>query len=299
MNWDAISFDWNHIRAFLAVVEQGSLSGAARALRQTQPTLSRQIHSLETALEVTLFTRGTREMTLTVPGLELLAHVRSMADAAAQISRVATGQSQSVEGMVRISATDAMAAYVLPDCLLALRDSHPGISTELVISSELSDLTRREADIAIRHQRPSQPDLMARLVAEVQVSLFAAPDYLRSLGNPARAEDFAQARFIGFEHPERLIPEISALGIPVTADQVQVTASNGVALYELARKGLGIALLPAAIARDVMGLKQILPGLPEVSLPIWLVAHREVQTSLRIRICFDLLARELGKYRGR
>ncbi|MDD9978945.1 MAG: LysR family transcriptional regulator, partial [Boseongicola sp.] len=174
MNWDAVSFDWNHIRAFLAVVEQGSLSGAARALRQTQPTLSRQISALEETLELTLFERGTRVMQITEAGTELLVHVQSMADAATQISRIATGQSQAIEGTVRITSSDAMAAYALPRCLISLRRAHPGISVELVPSNEMSDLTRRDADIAIRHARPEQPDLVAKRIADIEISLFAS-----------------------------------------------------------------------------------------------------------------------------
>ncbi len=297
MNWDAISFDWNHIRAFLAVVDQGSLSGAGRVLRQTQPTLSRQITALEAALEVDLFTRGPREMKLTVPGLKLLSHVEDMADAAAQISRIATGQNQSVEGIVRISATDAMAAYVLPDCLVALRETHPGIRTELVLSNEISDLSRRDADIAIRHARPEPVDLIAKRVADVDVSLFASAAYLQSIGAPTTAQGFAAADFIGFERPERLVPQIQAMGLPIDVENFRITTSNGIAMYELAKKGLGIALLPKVIARDHMGLCQILPDLPTRKLPIWLVTHREIATNLRIRLCFDLLSRALGAYR--
>lgn len=153
MNWDAISFDWNHIQAFLATVEHGSLS----AVGQTQPTLSRQITLLEDALQLTLFERGTQIMRLTDAGTELLAHVRSMADAAPRISRVAAGQNQAIEGTVRITSSDAMAAYALPQCLIDLRNMHPGIMIELVPSNDVRDLTRRDADIEIRHVRPDQP----------------------------------------------------------------------------------------------------------------------------------------------
>jgi len=174
MNWNAIAFDWNHIRAFLATVEHGSLSGAARALGQTQPTLSRQISNLEEALQLTLFERGTRVMQLTDSGSELLSHVQSMADAAAQISRVATGQSQAIEGTVRITSSDAMAAYSLPPILVKLRQVHPGIKIELAPSNEMASLTQREADIAIRHVRPEQPDLIAKRLTDIDVALFAS-----------------------------------------------------------------------------------------------------------------------------
>jgi len=297
MNWAAISFDWNHIRAFLATVEHGSLSAAARALGQTQPTLSRQISLLEDALELTLFERGTRSMSLTDAGTELLAHVKTMADAATQISRVATGQSQTTEGTVRVTSSDAMAAYALPACLIELRQAHPGISIELVPTNQVSDLTRRDADIAIRHVRPEQPDLVAKRLADIEIALFATEDYLSRLGGTDNPSDFAEADFIGFENPDRMIPQMTAMGIPVTRRNFGITTTNGSTMYELVRSGAGIAFLPVAVAEARLGLVRVLPDLPSFSMQTWLVTHREIQTSRRIRIVFDHLADRLGKDR--
>lgn len=295
MNWDAISFDWNHIRAFLATVEHGSLSGAARALRQTQPTLSRQISMLEDALKLTLFERGTRVMQLTDAGTELLIHVRGMAELATQISRVAAGQSQAIEGTVRITSSDAMAAYALPRCLISLRRAHPGISVELVPSNEMTDLTRRDADIAIRHVRPEQPDLVAKRIADIEISLFASEDYLQELGPMTQLADFAQADFIGYQHPERLVAQISAMGIPVSKNNFGITTSNGSTMYELVRDGAGIAFLPTVVAQGRLGLRKIMPDAPTFNMETWLVTHREIQTSRRIRLTFDHLAAELAQ----
>jgi len=284
MNWNAIAFDWNHIRAFLATVEHGSLSGAARALGQTQPTLSRQISNLEEALQLTLFERGTRVMQLTDSGSELLSHVQSMADAAAQISRVATGQSQAIEGTVRITSSDAMAAYSLPPILVKLRQVHPGIKIELAPSNEMASLTQREADIAIRHVRPEQPDLIAKRLTDIDVALFASETYLDTLGPIQVPEDLADAAFIGFEKPERLIPQLAALGIPLTRSNFGFTTTTGSAMYELVREGAGISLLPTIVAGGRLGLKRVLPDIPTFSVPVWLVTHREIQTSRRIRL---------------
>ena len=158
MNWDDIAFDWNRVRAFLATAEEGSLSAAARALHQTQPTLSRQVTGLEQSLGVTLFERGHRQARLTVAGLELLEHVRAMAEAANRVSLAASGQSQAIEGRVCITATELLAAHHLPRMLRKLREQAPGIVVEVVASDELRDLIRREADIAIRHAQPTQPE---------------------------------------------------------------------------------------------------------------------------------------------
>ena len=295
MNWDAISFDWNHIRAFLATVENGSLSAAARALRQTQPTLSRQISLLEEALQLTLFERGTRSMRLTDAGAELLSYVRGMADAATQISRVAAGQSQAIEGTVRITSSDAMAAYALPPCLISLREKYPGISVELFPSNEMSDLTRREADIAFRHARPEQPDLVAKRIADIEISLFASIDYLSTLGTISSLADFSDANFIGYGHPERLVPQVTAMGIPVTKQNFGITTSHGSTMFELVREGAGIGLLPTIVAEGRLGLRRIQPDAPVFNMETWLVTHREIQTNRRIRLTFDHLAKEVVK----
>ena len=126
MNWQAISFDWNQVRAFLATAEEGSFSGAARALKSTQPTIGRQVSALEGSLGVTLLERSVRGLTITQAGRELLDHVRAMGEAAALISMVADGQSQEVMGEVTITATDLMSAAILPAILAPLRQTaHP------------------------------------------------------------------------------------------------------------------------------------------------------------------------------
>ncbi|MEL7428452.1 MAG: LysR family transcriptional regulator, partial [Pseudomonadota bacterium] len=295
MNWNAISYDWNHIRAFLAVVEEGSFSAAARVLGQTQPTLSRQISGLEEALEVTLFERGTRAMALTDSGSALLSHVEKMTEAATQISRIATGQSEAITGTVRVSSSDAMTTFVLPECMINLRKIHPGISIELIPSNNISDLTRRDADIAIRHIRPEQPDLVAKRLSDIEVTLFASATYMEKLGEVNRPEDLADAEFIGYESPDRLIPQLNAIGIPLTRENFCITTPSGTAMFELARAGAGIAILPTATAEGRLGLQRVLPDMPTMEVPVWLVTHREIQTNRRIRITFDHLSEELGR----
>lgn len=197
MNWQSITFDWNQARAFLATAEEGSLSAAARALGLTQPTLSRQVAALEENLGVTLFERIGRSLSLTQSGLDLLDHFRRMGEAASQISLAASGRSQAVEGRVTITATDLMAAYHLPPVIKTLRREAPGIEIEVNTSNDLRDLLRREADIAIRHVRPEQPDLIARLIGEASAYFFASPEYLDRVGRPQKPADLSKLDFVG------------------------------------------------------------------------------------------------------
>ena len=288
------SFDWNLARAFLAAAETGSFSAAARSLNLTQPTLGRQVAALEQALSVTLFQRTGRELVLTRAGLDLLEHVRAMGDAADRVALVATGQAQAIEGQVTISATDMMAAWYLPMILVELQKVAPGITIEIVASNALSDLQRREADIAIRHVRPSQPDLIARLVGETTAHLYAAPSYLKRYGKPQSVADLADAPFVGFGDPDRMLGYLTAVGLPISRGNIRWFSEDGVAAWELVRHGLGVAMMTRNTAQATGGVEQILPDFPAVPVPIWLVTHRELQTSRRIRVVFDLLARTLA-----
>ena len=298
MNWESVSFDWNRARAFLATAEEGSLSAAARALAQTQPTLSRQVAALEEELGVSLFERVGRSLSLTQSGLELLDHFRAMGDAANRVSLAASGQSQAIEGQVSITATHVMATYFLPAMLKQLREVAPGIEVEIVASNEVRDLMRREADIAIRHVRPEQPDLIAKLVRETSAHFYASTDYLDKHGRPATVGDMSDAEFIGFEHTESMIPFLNALGLSLTRRNFKLATNSGTAIIELVKQGLGITVLVRDVAALIPGLEQVMPELAPIPVPIWLVTHRELNTSRRIRLVFDLLAEAFHKAGG-
>ncbi len=294
MNWNSISFDWNQARAFLATAEEGSLSAAARALGQTQPTLGRQVAALEAELGVILFERIGRNLSLTPSGLELLDHVRAMGEAAGRISMTASGQSQSIEGQVCISASDAMAAYLLPAVLKRLRDRAPKIEIEVVSSNALSDLRRREADIAIRHVRPEQPDLIAKLIRETNAYLYASSEFLEAHGRPTRPEALTDLDFIGFGQADRLIAALNGAGLTLTRRNFRVGSESGVVGWELVKHGLGIGIMAEEIAALTPGIERVLPDLPPFTFPIWLTTHRELRSSRRIRVVFDLLEEVLG-----
>jgi DNA-binding transcriptional LysR family regulator len=295
MNWQAISFDWNQVRGFLATAEAGSLSAAAKALGQTQPTLGRQVSALEQDLGVTLFDRVGRSLVLTEAGRDLLVHVREMGEAASRVSLVASGQSQSVEGLVRISASDLVAARLLPPVLERLREEAPGVTVEIIASNAISDLMRREADIAIRHVRPHQPDLVARKCRSTSAQLFAATRYLDRRGRPRTAAELADHDFIGFSTAvDRMVAELNARGVPVTAANFRCIADSTVVGFELLQRGLGIALIFKDFVVDMPGMEPVLPEIEPFPVDVWLVTHREIHTSRRIRLVYDVLAEAFG-----
>ncbi len=295
MNWQSVSFDWNQARAFLATVEEGSLSAAARALGVTQPTLGRQVSALENALDVVLFERVGRSLVLTPSGIELLDHVRTMCEAANRVSLTASGQSQTIEGRVRITASDVMSAYILPPALKELRELAPLLEIDVISANDIRDLQLREADIAIRHVRPEQPDLIARLVSDATAHFYAHESYLEHHGRPEALDELSDHDFIGLGNNDRMIELLTPVGLSLTANNFRAGSESGVVAWEMARSGLGIIIMSNQVAADVPGMEQVLPDIDSFVFPVWLTAHRELHTSRRIRLVFDLLAEFLSE----
>lgn len=294
MDWRSVKFDWNRARAFLVTAEEGSLSAAARALGMTQPTLGRQVDALEQELGVVLFERVGRGFTLTPSGHELLDHVRAMGEAANRASLTAAGQSKSIEGTICITASEAHSALLLPPIIAKLRRAEPGIQVEIVASSTVSDLRRREADIAIRNFQPTEPDLIARKIRDIPARLYATPDYLDSIGNPAEPGACSGADFISIDKSGIYLKGLNALGLNLTERNFPIMTANYLVMWELVKQGLGIGIQDGLIGDAEPRVRRVLPDLAPLLFPMWLVAHRELNNSRRVRVVFDLLAEELA-----
>lgn len=294
MEWKRSAFDWNQARAFLATAEEGSLSAAARALGLTQPTLSRQVAGLEEALGVTLFERTSRSLLLTQAGAQLLEHFRSMGDAANRISIAATGQSEAVTGHVAIACTNGMATFFLPEILKKLQAVAPDLQIEIIASNEMSDLRRREADIAIRHARPQDENLFAKRLRDTTGHLFASSKYLNAVGRPSHPDDIAKLQFVGAEYPEQILGIMASRGLNLTVANFNYSTASVTMALELIRKGLGIGILPIDVGAAYPELEDPYPEFEPIEIESWLVAHRELKTNPRIRLVFDLLAEYLG-----
>ncbi len=287
--------DWNLMRAFCVTAEAGSLSAAARKLGLTQPTLSRQVAALEAGLGVALFERVGRTLVLTTTGLGLLEHARAMAAAADAMALSAAGESQGITGRVCISATDAVSAYLLPAIVERIRQSAPKITVVIVATDSISDLRRREADIAIRHVRPTEPELIGKLVTEMTAHFYAADTWIARNGLPLSVEDLCKVDLLGFEPVERFVEHLCKAGFPITADQCRIVSANAVVLWEMLRRGLGVGMMLRELAERTPGLTRLLPQFPGTPVPVWLVTHRELHTSRRVRLVFDTIADDLRR----
>lgn len=295
MDWRSVKFDWNRARAFLVTAEEGSLSAAARALGMAQPTLGRQVRAFEEEIGVLLFERIGNGLKLTSSGLELVEHVRAMGEAAGRVSLTASGQSQQVEGAVCITATEVTAAFVLPPIVAKLRAAEPGITVEVVATNNVSDLRRREADIAIRAGRPTDPDLIARMLRSHSLGLYASESYLEQIDNPQNSEELLRAEFLGFEHSEQFVEGLNQLGLKVTPHHFPIICSNHIVQWQMVKQGMGIGVMLSQVGDAEPGVRLAAPWLPAFEIEVWLVAHRELNTSRRVRLVFDFLARELER----
>lgn len=290
MSWKNVSFDWNRVRAFIVAAEEGSLSAAARALGVAQPTLGRQVEQLEEELGLSLFERDRRGIQLTPAGLKLKEHARNMVKAAAGFSLAAAGQATSIDGKISIAASETIAAVMLPPMIAELRLVEPSIEIDLVVSNSASDLQRREADIAIRHFRPAEPDLYARKIGDMHTQLYAAPSYLAGIGNPRSIDELNRAQFISVDDTDIVMQGLNANGFSLTPTNFPIMTPSYLVMWELVKQGVGVGFLDAAIGDREPLVQRALPDFKSFSFPIWLVAHRELKTSRRVRRVFDFLA---------
>jgi len=294
MNWNAINFDWNRARAFFVTVEEGSLSAAAKALNMSQPTLGRQVSALEKELGISLFERVGRGFEITRSGMELYEHVKAMSEAANKLSLAASGRSQSIEGHVVISASVTTSAYILPPLIHKLRQKEPGIQIEIVSTNALSDLRKREADIAIRHVEPTHPELFFKKLRKTNAYLYATAGYLKKIGPIHDVADLKKASFIGFSSNHEYIEGLKKIGIELTAKNFHIISDDHIFHWQMVKQNAGIGVMLEEIAGKDPSVTPVLKKLPAMKVDNYIVAHREVKTNRRIRIVFDFLAEELG-----
>jgi DNA-binding transcriptional LysR family regulator len=283
-------FDWNLVRSFLAALDHGSLLAAARSLGTSQPTLGRHVAGLEAQLGVALFERTGRGLVPTEAALRLADAARAMETGAHQLARSAT-RAELAGGSVRLSASQPVACYLLPPILARMRLALPDVQVELVSSNTVSNLLRREADIALRMVQPDQASLVARRIARVTFGAYAHRDYLRRRGTPRTLADLRSHDVIGDDKPDAIRRGFAAFGYPLGKEAFVLRTDDLIAYWEAVRAGLGIGFVSHYVAvLDPAVVPLALPQLKIPPLPIWLTVHREIRSSPRIRSVYDFLA---------
>ena len=280
-------------RTFSAVLREGSLSGAARSLGITQPSVARHIDALEAGLGVSLFLRTARGLSPTDAALELRPHADLLASTSAAFLRTAEGRAGEVRGTVRISASEVVGVEHLPSILSGLRRQHPDLTFELVLSNAVDDLLQRKADIAIRMVRPTQQALVARRIGVFTLGLHAHRDYLDRRGVPGALDQLILHDVIGYDVET---PAIRALldRFPILArSRFALRVDSDVAQLAAIRAGFGIGVCQAAVAALNPDLVRVLPEAFSVDLETWVVMHEDMRSSARCRVVFDELVARL------
>jgi len=288
-----VNLDWNLIRSYLMVAEHGSTLAAARHLQVTQSTISRHLTELERQLSVQLFDRRKTGLALTDKGHELLGLAKKMDEVADNLQSQASHYSSSVSGTVRISASEVLAAEVLPVCLDALLYDNPDLQLEIVASTEESNLLSREADIALRMFAPQQQDLIARHLLDIPVSFYAHKKYIKRHGLPDSIEDFAKQRFIGFDVSSLFIDAAKKFGIKLKRENFYIRTDSIVVQNQCAQAGLGMTVMQDKLALESSDLQRIQFGFELPSLPLYIVAQQELRASRKLRVVYDELASAL------
>jgi DNA-binding transcriptional LysR family regulator len=287
---DPNRFDWALVRSFLAVLDAGSLMGAARRLNAQQPTLSRLVAELEAQLGTPLFERTGRGVTPTAAALAIADAARQMEAGALTLSRSLASARNAETGTVRITTSEVAATWLLPPLIAQLQAQEPGLAIELVASNQLTNLLRREADIAVRMVRPAQDSLVARKLGEIPIIAAAHRDYLARVGTPRRPEDLAGHRLIGFDRDDGILRGFAQMGMPLTREHFALRTDAQIAYGQLVAAGAGIGFVAGYVLGQWPGVVPLLPQLAIPALPCWLAVHREIRASRLVRRVYDFLA---------
>jgi len=278
--------DWDDLRFLLAAARGGSFAEAARRLRVDQATVGRRLRALQDAVGVPLWERTPGRLSLTAAGRRVLHAAEQMDEAALHLERTTDAGRPEVEGLLRISTTDAVSSRLLAPRLPELLRQHPALQVELHASNQVANLSRREADLAVRLFRPGEPALAARQAGTLAYGLYASDDYLRSRPRPRDAR-LEGDDLIGFERA--LGAGSKTLGwVEDLTGRIVLRASSASTILSATLTGLGVGLLPCFLADPEPRLARVVPELR--TCEIWLTLHGDFRTSPRARVGIAFLA---------
>ena len=289
--------DWNDARLVLAVARAGSLTIAAKALRVDHSTVFRRLTTLESRLGVSLFERGAGGLYRpTAAGARAALAAERMEDEALGLARDLAGQDRRLSGRLRVTCSETLAFRLLTPIMASFRAAHPGVVVELVVDSRVLNLSRREADVALRVARPREGDLWGRKLADIAWTAYGATDYLAGAPAVASAADLARHPLIGWEEGTAGIHAAEWLAEVAPAEAVVYRTNSLVNQFVAARAGIGLAVLPCYLGDQQPGLARALPGgpVPALTRELWMVTHRDLRRTARVRAFFDAVADGLG-----
>jgi len=276
-------FDWNDLRAFLAVARSGRLTLAAARTGQDHTTLSRRIGALEHALKAKLFDRSPSGYTLTEQGERLMPIAEEMERMALGARETVGGTAACVEGTVRIGSPEGFGSYFLAPRIAPLKATYPQLTVQLVAASGAFSLSKREADVVISVSRPPAGRINVSKLIDYDLGLYAAPSYLESAPALASAEDLQRHLFVSYIGDLLHFPELDMLQHVAPQGVTSVESSNLVAQLRATLAGAGLCVLPAFLAAEEKGLVRVLPEEVSLTRPLWLVVHQDLAELARVK----------------
>ena len=288
--------DWESQRIFLAVIREGSLSAAARALQLAQPTVRRRLDALEKAVGSALFTRSPAGLHPTPVALELARHAETMAAAAEAFARAASAADDDRSGTVRISCSELMGVEVLPRLLAPLQAEHPGLVLELSPTNRVEDLLRHEADLAVRMAPLTQGAVVARKAAAIRLGLFAHRDYLARAGVPQDWADLPRFALVGPDRDTATLRAVSLGHTPLRRAMFSLRTDNQLAQLAAVRASMGIGICQLPLAAREPDLVPVLPALYSHTMDTWVAMHEDLRRVRRVGRVFRHLVQALEAY---
>jgi DNA-binding transcriptional LysR family regulator len=280
-----MTVDWDDVRVFLTLAREGNLTSAARQLGVSHPTVARRIKTLEDAIGARLFDRLPDRHAVTAAGEELLGDARAMERAAESIHRRSAGLTDTARGTVRLSAGEAMTAFIARH-LPRLRQNLQCVEIELVASHMLANLSRREADLLIREQVPDLAGIVTRRLGRVAYAVYGSAEL--SVADPSR-DALRRMPWVGFDDDHNSMPGQSWMLGLLDGRRPGVRVNNWLVLHDAARAGGGLAVLPCYLGDGDPALRRLGPILDEVKADQWLLVHRDLRALPRVRAVMDSL----------
>lgn len=287
---DAHGFDWVLLRSFLAVYRSGTVAGAARSVGVQQSTLSRHLSELEAQLAEPLFERTGRGLHATDAAHLVARYAQDMESLAHQMTLSLAAKSEELNGTVRVSASHIFASHVLPAIARDLVQRHPGLQLEIVASDDVPSLLHRATDIALRFNRPTDLNVVARQIAQVPIAVVAHESYLQAMGTPQQPSDLLQHHLLGIDKDTVMIPALQAMGVAVTQEHFRIRTDDKAVCVKFIEAGAGIGFVARLLVDLNPSLRQVLPGLPLPVLSCWLTTHTEIYNTPLIRTVYDAIA---------
>ena len=278
-----MDINWQQVRYFLWVADSGSVLKAAQANGVSQPTLSRKIKELESELGYALFKRSTQGLELTLDGSKLLETARKMADAADQFSRLASTRDIELSGDIRVSANEIVAHYLLPQVLFEFNQLYPQIKLDIVVDNYATNLSKREADIAIRMFKPKQVDLVIRRLPSIELGFFAHQKYLDENSSPNTLQELIAHQLIGFDANLSFISEAHRLGFELSRHDFALRSDSMLQQIALMQQGLGIAATHKLLGEELVDIEQVVSDVQLSQLDCYLVSHQDMINDIKMR----------------